>query len=53
MVHLQGGPYIAALHEEIEYNESTQTLSLFMDFYRVKELDRQIQKLRGVAEAES
>lgn len=49
MKALRGAPHIAALHNGLEYNRKTDTLSFFMDYYRGKDLDRQIQMLRGAA----
>jgi hypothetical protein len=46
---LRGAPHIAALHDGLEYNRKTNTLSFFMDYYRGKDLDRQVQMLRGAA----
>ncbi|KAF3010004.1 hypothetical protein E8E13_011397 [Curvularia kusanoi] len=50
MKALRGAPHIAALHDGLEYNRKTSTLSFFMDYYRGKDLDRQVQMLRGAAE---
>jgi serine/threonine protein kinase len=50
MKALRGAPHIAALHDGLEFNTKTQTLSFFMDYYRGKDLDRQVQMLRGAAE---
>ena len=47
---LRGAPHIAALHDGLEFNRKTSTLSFFMDYYRGKDLDRQVQMLRGAAE---
>lgn len=46
---LRGGPHIAALHDGLEWNPSTKTLSFFMDYYKGKDLDRQVQMMRGAA----
>jgi hypothetical protein len=45
MKALRGAPYIAALHDGLEYNHKTSTLSFFMNYYRGKDLDRQVQML--------
>ena len=50
MKALRGAPHIAALHDGLEFNRKTSTLSFFMDYYRGKDLDRQVQMLRGAAE---
>lgn len=50
MKALRGAPHIAALHDGLEFNRTTGTLSFFMDYYRGKDLDRQVQMLRGAAE---
>ncbi|KAI8943174.1 hypothetical protein NX059_001203 [Plenodomus lindquistii] len=50
MRSLRGVPHIATLHDGLEYNRRTETLSFFMDYYKGKDLDRQIQMLRGAAE---
>lgn len=50
MKALRGTPHIAALHDGLEFNKKTKTLSFFMDYYRGKDLDRQVQMLRGAAE---
>ncbi|KAH3913304.1 hypothetical protein HBI56_085230 [Parastagonospora nodorum] len=50
MKALRGAPHIAALHDGLEYNRKTNTLSFFMDYYRGKDLDRQVQMLRGAAQ---
>lgn len=49
MKALRGAPHIAALHDGLEYNRKTSTLSFFMDYYKGKDLDRQVQMLRGAA----
>jgi serine/threonine protein kinase len=49
MKALRGAPHIAALHDGLEYNRKTDTLSFFMEYYRGKDLDRQVQMLRGAA----
>ncbi|KAF2865140.1 kinase-like domain-containing protein [Massariosphaeria phaeospora] len=50
MTWLRGGPNIATVHEELEWNTKTQTLSFFMNYYKGKDLDRQVQVLRGAGE---
>ena len=40
-------PHIAAVHDGLEWNTRTQTLSLFMDYYKGKDLDRQVQMLKA------
>ena len=50
MKALRGAPHIATLHDGLEFNRKTSTLSFFMDYYRGKDLDRQVQMLRGAAE---
>lgn len=50
MKALRGAPHIATLHDGLEFNRKTKTLSFFMDYYRGKDLDRQVQMLRGAAE---
>ncbi|CAO2651821.1 Nn.00g001040.m01.CDS01 [Neocucurbitaria sp. VM-36] len=50
MRSLRGAPHIATLHDGLEFNRKTGTLSFFMDYYRGKDLDRQVQMLRGAAE---
>ncbi|KAF3046903.1 hypothetical protein E8E12_006534 [Didymella heteroderae] len=47
---LRGAPHIATLHDGLEFNKKTNTLSFFMDYYRGKDLDRQVQMLLGAAE---
>jgi serine/threonine protein kinase len=49
MKALRGAPHIATLHDGLEYNRKSSTLSFFMDYYRGKDLDRQVQMLRGAA----
>ena len=49
MKALQGAPHIAALHDGIEFNRKTGTLSFFMDYYKGKDLDKQVHMLRGAA----
>jgi len=49
MRSLRGAPHIATLHDGLEYNRKTSTLSFFMDYYKGKDLDRQVQMLRGAA----
>lgn len=46
---LRGAPHIAALHDGLEYNRKTSTLSFLMDYYRGKDLDCKVQMLRGAA----
>jgi serine/threonine protein kinase len=46
---LRGAPHIVTLHDGLEYNRKTSTLSFFMDYYKGKDLDRQVQMLRGAA----
>ena len=50
MKALRGAPHIATLHDGLEFNRKINTLSFFMDYYRGKDLDRQVQMLRGAAE---
>lgn len=50
MKALRGAPHIATLHDGLELNRKTNTLSFFMDYYRGKDLDRQVHMLRGAAE---
>ncbi|KAJ4343466.1 hypothetical protein N0V87_000232 [Didymella glomerata] len=40
MKALRGAPHIATLHDGLEFNRKTNTLSFFMDYYRGKDLDR-------------
>lgn len=47
---LRGAPHIATLHDGLEFNRRTNTLSFFMDYYKGKDLDRQVQMLRGAAQ---
>lgn len=49
MKALQGAPHIAMLHHGIEVNRKTNSLSFFMDYYKGKDLDRQVHMLRGAA----
>ncbi|KAF2822201.1 kinase-like protein [Ophiobolus disseminans] len=49
MKSLRGAPHIATLHDGLEYNRKTSTLSFFMDYYKGKDLDRQVQMLKGAA----
>ncbi|KAF1835165.1 kinase-like protein [Decorospora gaudefroyi] len=44
---LRGAPHIATLHDGLEFSRKTNTLSFFMDYYRGKDLDRQVQMLKG------
>lgn len=44
---LRGAPHIATLHDGLEYNRRTGTLSFFMEYYKGKDLDRRVQMLRG------
>ncbi|KAF1924121.1 kinase-like protein [Didymella exigua CBS 183.55] len=46
----RGAPHIVALHDGLELNRKTNNLSIFMGYYRGKDLDRQVQMLRGAAE---
>jgi len=47
MKALRGAPHIATLHDGIEGNRKTNSLSFFIDYYKGKDLDRQVQMLRG------
>jgi hypothetical protein len=47
MIAVKGGPYIASVHEDVEWNPDTKTLSFFMDYYRGKDLDRVVQMLQA------
>jgi serine/threonine protein kinase len=49
MKALRGAPHIATLHDGIELNRKTSTVSFFMDYYKGKDLDRQVQMLKGAA----
>jgi hypothetical protein len=42
MKALRGAPHIATLHDGLEFNRKTSTLSFFMDYYRGKDLDCQV-----------
>jgi hypothetical protein len=46
---LRGAPHITTLHDGLEFNRKTNTLSFFMDYYKGKDLDRQVQMLKGAA----
>lgn len=46
---LRGASPIATLHDGLELNQKKNTLSFFMDYYKGKDLDRQVQMLRGAA----
>jgi hypothetical protein len=46
---LRGAPHIATLHDGLEYNRKTITLSSFIDYYKGKDLERQVQVLRSAA----
>ncbi|KAH7132292.1 kinase-like domain-containing protein [Dendryphion nanum] len=37
---VKGGPHIAVVHHDVEWNPHTRTLSFFMDYYEGKDLDR-------------
>lgn len=47
MTRVRGGPHIAAVHDGLEWNTKTKSLSFFMDYYKGKDLDRQVQILRA------
>lgn len=49
MKALRGAPHIVNLHDGLEFNRKAGTLSFFMDYYQGKDLDRQVQLLRGAA----
>lgn len=49
MRSLRGAEHIATLHDGLELNRRTGILSFFMDYYKGKDLDRQVQMLRGAA----
>ncbi|KAF2709873.1 kinase-like protein [Pleomassaria siparia CBS 279.74] len=50
MTLVRGGPHIAAVHDGIEWNAKTKTLSFFMDYYKGKDLNRQVEMLRATGE---
>ncbi|KAH8722744.1 kinase-like domain-containing protein [Phaeosphaeriaceae sp. PMI808] len=50
MKTLRGAPHIATLHDGLEYNRKTGTVAMFMDYYKGKDLDRQVKMMRGAAE---
>ncbi|KAF2257894.1 kinase-like protein, partial [Lojkania enalia] len=47
MTLVKRGPQIVAVHNEVEWNSNSRTLSFFMDFYKGKDLDRQIVTMRA------
>lgn len=47
MKYLRNAPHIATSHDGLELNRKTKTLSFFMDYYKGKDLDRQVGMLRG------
>ncbi|ORY09003.1 kinase-like domain-containing protein [Clohesyomyces aquaticus] len=51
MTLVRGGPHIAAVHDEVEWNSTTKTLSFFMDYYKGKDLDRQVETIRAAGQA--
>jgi hypothetical protein len=40
MALVKGGPYIATVHDDVEWNPETNTLSFFMDYYKGEDLER-------------
>lgn len=47
MMVVKGGPHIAAVHDDIEWNPRLRTLSFFMDYYRGKDLERLVYMMRA------
>ncbi|KAF2659831.1 kinase-like protein [Lophiostoma macrostomum CBS 122681] len=45
MTLVRGGPHIVAVHDDVEWNSSTKTLSFFMDYHKGKHLDRLVNML--------
>lgn len=44
---VRGGPHIGAVHDGLEWNVKTRSLSFFMEYYKGKDLDRQVQMLKA------
>lgn len=47
MSMVKEGPHIAVVHDEVEWNPETQSLSIFMDYYEGKDLDPLVRILQA------
>lgn len=47
MALVKGGPYIATVHDDVEWNSRTKTLSFFMDYYKGKDLERLVHVMQA------
>lgn len=48
MRRVRGAPHIVVVHDEVEWNPRTQTLTFFMDYYEGKDLDSVVHMLRAM-----